>query len=406
MKWLWAATLAGWVWGCGRAEPGTAPVTTDAGPAPVAPSSAAPVVPAAPAAPALAPLSRQELARLFEELSEPDRYFFSDNYVSNETSYLQPSAALSARARKGGAYIGVGPEQNFSYIALTEPALAFIVDIRRANALEHLLYKVIFERAGSRVEFLSLLTGRASGQPGDAGADASIESVLAEVDRRPKSRESFRRLHDELVAEIRDELGIRLSAADRETLDQTHSAFFEAGLDLSFELHEKNGRKYPKLRELLAQEDASGKPGGFLASDAAYQRVRTLQLANRIIPVVGDFAGDRALVRLGAELTRRKLTVSVFYVSNVEQYLMEPDKWQAWTRNVAALPADEQSLFLRCYLDQGRRHPRQLSGHRTASILSSFDHFKARSRARGYGSFFQLVTDGVLEEPSAQSAKN
>lgn len=60
-----------------------------------------------------------------------------------------------------------------------------------------------------------------------------------------------------------------------------------------------------------------------------------------------------------------------------------------------ALPANEQSLFLRCYLDQGRRHPLQLEGHRTATLLASFDHFKWRNKSRGYGSFFQLVTDGV-----------
>ena len=304
---------------------------------------------------------------------------------------------------RGGPLIGVGPEQNFSYIALTDPALAFIVDIRRANALEHLLYKAIFERAESRVEFLALLTGRGPGAGVDAGTGASIESVLAEVDRRPADRESFRRVHAELVAAIRDDHGIRLSSADRETLERTHQAFFDEGLDLSFELHEKNGRKYPKLRELLAQKDESDKAGGFLGSDAAFQRVRALQQKNRIIPVVGDFAGDHALAKVGKELGRRNLTLSVFYVSNVEQYLMEPDKWQAWTRNIAALPSDERSLFLRCYLDQGRRHPLQLPGHRTASVLSSFDRFKARSRSRGYGSFYQLVTDGILEGGDAGS---
>lgn len=121
--------------------------------------------------------------------------------------------------------------------------------------------------------------------------------------------------------------------------------------------------------------------------------MQRLQQQNRVIPVVGDFAGEHALKKIGAELARRDLPVSVFYTSNVEQHLMEPDKWKAWAANIDALPSDERTLFLRCYLDQGRRHPAQMEGHRTASLVSSFDQFKWRNRTRGYGSFFQLVTD-------------
>jgi hypothetical protein len=67
----------------------------------------------------------------------------------------------------------VGPEQNLTYIALTAPQLAFVVDIRRDNALLHLLYRALFERAGSRAEFVALLLGRpyvAAGDPEAAGA--------------------------------------------------------------------------------------------------------------------------------------------------------------------------------------------------------------------------------------------
>jgi len=343
--------------------------------------------------PRRAPLSRAEFARLFTSLSEPDRYFFSDNYISNETSYLQVVPELERRARKHGAYIGVGPEQNFTYIAQTDPDLAFIVDIRRGNALEHLLYKAIFELAESRAEFLALLVGR-DGDPKSApGKDADLGAVLAYIDRLRIDDKAFARIHRKLVDRIRDDYGIALDAKDIETLQHTHHAFFDKGLDLRFELHEKNGRKYPNLRELLTKKDAADATSGFLGSRAAYERVRTLERENRVIPVVGDFAGDHAIAAIGKELRRRDLPVSVFYVSNVEQYLMEPDKWKPWIRNVDALPSNEQSLFVRCYLDQGKRHPSQMPGHRTATITMSFDHFKWRSRSRGYGSFYQLATD-------------
>lgn len=376
--------------GCRGGETGTPPAAAASATerTPTASASALP-----PAAKSRA-LSDQELTRLFRELSEPDRYFFSDNYVSNETSYLQATSDLAKRARKGGAYIGVGPEQNFTYIAELEPELAFILDIRRGNALQHLLYKVLFEEATTRAHFVALLLGRRYEATREPGPGAGIREVLAHAERAPADPKAFADLHAELVRKIGAH-GFTLSADDEKTLRATHQAFFDKGLDLSFELHEKNGRKYPKLRELFASQAPSGREGGFLADEASFRFVQRLQRENRVIPVVGDFAGEKALAAIGAELRKRDLPVSVFYTSNVEQYLMEPDKWKAWAKNIDALPANERSLFLRCYLDQGRKHPLQLEGHRTATFVASFDHFKWRNRSRGYGSFYQLVTDGL-----------
>jgi len=413
-RWVGLGLILALSWGCQRAEATGTSVSTAGSSAALsaAPSASAArhrgsAEPPASASAAVAdpkPLEAKEFARLFRELSEPDRYFFSDNYVSNETSYLQVSADLEGKARKHAGYIGVGPEQNFTYIALTQPELAFIVDIRRGNALEHLLYKAIFGVASSRAEFLSLLIGREHQPKGAPGAEGSIGSVFAHVERIKPERKSFERIHRRMLDIIRDDLGVALSAADLKTLQDTHEAFFDAGLDLRFELHEKNGRRYPSLRDLLAAQDASSKSSGFLGSETLFRRVQKLQRAHRIIPVVGDFAGDHALLEIAKELRRRDLPVSVFYVSNVEQYLLEPDKWKSWMRNIDALPTNEQSLFVRCYLDQGRKHPLQLAGHRTATVLQSFDHFRWRARTRGYGSFYQLATDGALGDDAGADA--
>src|SRR5262245_8024935 len=82
-----------------------------------------------------------EFAHLVARLSEPGGYFDSDNLVSNETSYLHVLPALRTLDLHGGAYVGVGPEQNFSYIAELKPAIAILIDIRRDNMLLHLLFK-------------------------------------------------------------------------------------------------------------------------------------------------------------------------------------------------------------------------------------------------------------------------
>jgi hypothetical protein len=374
---------------CDREQPS---VVRDAPPigTPATPARSAALTPELPA------ISSAEFARLFRELSEPDRYFFSDNFVSNETSYLQVVPLLDTRGRKGGGYVGVGPEQNFTYIALLEPELAFVVDIRRQNALQHLLFKALFDEAESRAHFLALLFGRPWQPPGNAGKDPTIAELLSQVERSKPERAVFDETLRRLIARITDGFGISLSKQDRQTIERTHRAFFDDQLELRFELHDHNARKYPSLGELLAARDPGGAARGFLASEDRFRVVRTLHRKHRIIPVVGDFAGNHALQAVGEELRKRDLPLNAFYVSNVEQYLLEPGKWRPYVANVDALPADERSLFIRCYLDQGRRHPQQMKGHRTATVLQHFDHFKWRQRTRGYGTFWQLAIDGNL----------
>ncbi len=284
---------------------------------------------------------------LVRDLSEPSRAFLTDNWVSNETSYLQPKDQLVGRA--GGAYIGVGPEQNFSYIALAKPEIAFIVDLRRENAMLHLYYKAIFELAESREQFRALLVG---------GADPRIHARIAEL----------------------------LDAKDEATLRAIENVFHEQGLKIRFEMHENNGRTYPTLESLLDED------GSFLSSDEAFRFVQALEREDRILPVVGDFAGPHALRAIGDELRKRKLAVNAFYVSNVEQYVMQDGHWNEWIANVHALPHDERSIFIRCYLDQGRPHPKQMKGHRTATVLQTFDRFESRK----WQSWFELASDSML----------
>src|SRR5262249_47055191 len=146
-------------------------------------------------------------------------------------------------------------------------------------------------------------------------------------------------------------------------------------------------------RELLVQKDPEGKQTGFLASEEAFRFVKEMQMDGRIIPIVGDFAGDRAMPGIADRLKKEGLTVSAFYVSNVEQYLFEPGVWPKWARNIAALPIDDKSLFIRCYLDQGKRHPQEMKGHRTATVLQRIADFNERQASKPWGSFFQVSTE-------------
>src|SRR5215813_12427088 len=105
-------------------------------------------------------ISDAEYWKMVSEFSEPNGYFQYNIVTSNETSYQYVLPELMKTARPGGAYLGVGPEQNFTYIAALQPKIAFIIDIRREMMLEHLMYKSIFEMSPDRLAFTSNLFSR------------------------------------------------------------------------------------------------------------------------------------------------------------------------------------------------------------------------------------------------------
>src|SRR5262245_12558489 len=117
----------------------------------------------------------QSFAARIERLSEEGGDFDTDNLISNERTYLEVIPAIKSAGGSGGVYIGVGPDQNFSYIAQIRPSIAFIIDIRRDNLLLHLLFKALFAASRTRVEYLALLTGRAPPDHIDSWRDDPLE---------------------------------------------------------------------------------------------------------------------------------------------------------------------------------------------------------------------------------------
>src|SRR5678809_93089 len=107
-----------------------------------------------------ASLSDQEFWKLITDLSEPGGNFVFEMYMSNEESFQEILPDLLKRVQPGGVYLGVAPEQNFTYIAALHPKMAFIVDIRRENMIEMLMYKALFEMSPNRADFLSRLFSR------------------------------------------------------------------------------------------------------------------------------------------------------------------------------------------------------------------------------------------------------
>jgi hypothetical protein len=347
---------------------------------------------------ALGPLVRdEELGPLVDRLSEAPGNFPSDNFVSNETSYLDVAPALSEPALRGRALVGVGPEQIFTYAALLEPAVVYIVDIRRGNMLEHLVLRGCFEAGESRAGFLSALLARrprrSHGGDEDAGTKLSTDG-FAPLAAAFASVPPDRALRDEGIARshaLLARLHVVHAPRDDETIARIHDAFFTRGLAIAFTM-KNGGTWYPTLGEMLAERDPNGDQASFLASEERYRRVRRLVLANRVIPVVGDFGGRHALAAVAADMCARGLQLGAFYTSNVEQYVFDARTYGAFVDNVAAMPHDEKSLIVRVWFDQGRPHPLQRPGRRTTSLATSASAFLARAQARPYATYWDVVT--------------
>lgn len=295
---------------------------------------------------------RSTFAGEIAALSEPGGYFDTDNLISNERSYLHVLAALPS-AGVGGVYIGVGPDQNFSYIARLRPARAYIVDVRRDNLLLHLLFKALFSLAEHRAAYLGLLLGREVASDAAHWQTASLARVIAAVDRPADGAASVARLRGRVERAI-SAAGIPLSHEDLATIARFHHAFIEEGLDLRFRSAGRPARRYyPTYRELLLETDREGRPGSFLATDEAYQVVRALQARDLVIPVVGDLGGTRALTAIGQRMRARGERLAAFYTSNVEFYLSRNGTFQQFVRNVAGLPHDDRSVIVRSVFPGG-----------------------------------------------------
>jgi hypothetical protein len=324
--------------------------------------------------PEIKDLSAAEFSRLINELSEEGGYFRSDNFTSNETAYLTVVDKLRQLGATGGAYIGVGPEQNFTYIAKVRPRIAFIVDIRRQAIIQHLMVKAVFHLSPNRLQFFSRLLSKPLTKEAPR-ADASINDLLTFFSKVPGDERTYTANLNEIRKVIQKDFKFALSETDQTSLEYVYKSFRNEGLDIAYRFDGWRGSYFPTLRELILQADQRGKLGNFLVSTEDYNFVRDLHRRNLIIPVVGDFGGKKALAGVGDYLRKNGFKVTAFYTSNVEQYLFEGGSFGAFANNVRKLPIDEKSLFIRAVPNRREPHPAQLPGHRIAQLLQQITVF-------------------------------
>lgn len=320
---------------------------------------------------ALAGFEPGPFAATLAALGEPESGPAADNLVSNEDSAGRAGDDLEARAPRAAVYLGVGPDQNFSYLARCRPVAAYIVDFRRGNALLHLLHRATFRASDDRAAYLTRLLGRKPGpMPADPTADDLVAAFSAAAFDRPGLERSVAQAAADLVSEgsIRPgEAEILATLARRLAGPGMRARFLALAM-------------YPTLGDLIRARTRQGRPAYFLAEEARYRVVRDLQRADGVLPVVGDFAGPHAFRAIGDRLRRLGQTVGVFYASDVEFFLLRSGRFAAFAANLASLLWADNAVLIRTSTRE-INHPERVAGDSSTTILRPVAPFLERARA-------------------------
>lgn len=220
----------------------------------------------------------------------------SHYWISNEHSHFVWHAPLQGL---GGAYLGVGTDQNYLLAGWSRPELLLLMDFDEAIVDLHRAYRVAFTASATPEAFLELWS--------KAGADAHAAHIVAAI---PDPA-----------------LQTRVLRAQRIARPLVHK----------------------RLRKTLHLYKERGIPT-YLDDPAQYAHLRRLWQEDRAFTVRGDLTGDATFVDIAAALRAAGLALSVLYLSNAEQYF---DYVPGFRRNVLALPMSDRSLVVRTLGWQG-----------------------------------------------------
>lgn len=193
----------------------------------------------------------------------------------------------------GGAYVGIGSDQSYSYIAAARSRWAWVMDYDPRVVQNHLRLRAFILASPTPDEFVALF------------APAGKERALAILGEAYADDPRLRTLRWGYVA-TRDE-----------------------------------------LQPYFAAQRKPGRRAGFgwLRDDESYRYIRTLYQQGRLSIKAGDLLMDGAMQAMGAAARELGVPVRIYYTSNA------PTAWggqvtPAYRRNVLALPFDAESLVL------------------------------------------------------------
>ena len=322
--------------------------------------------PAARASVALpARLSDREFWRLVVQFSEPDGYFDSDNLVSNEDTFQTVVPELRRLVRPGGVYLGVGPDQNFTYIVAVRPALSFITDVRRGNLHVHLMYKALIELSVDRADFLSRLFSRR--RPAGLGPGSTVVDLFRAYRTAPADRALYEQNAQAIVAHLTADQRFPLADGDRQAIAAVYAQFAGAGPDSA--VRQQPARQ--PLSELRGASGRSRRPGRApRVSWRTKPRSASSRRPRKRISSSRSSVTSRGRRPCGRSATTCGLMARPSACSIRPTWSAISSRiglWMDFAGNVAALPLDESSTFIRSCFDSCSAG----GGSRSVTLLDS-----------------------------------
>jgi len=342
-------------------------------------------------------ISDAEFWRMISEFSEPGGAYPYENFVSNEWNQQKIIPALKSATRAGEVYIGVGPEQNFTYAAALRAKMAFVLDIRRQNMLELLLYKALFELAPTRADFVSRLFSRK--RPAGLDDKTSATALFAAYEKVASNAD----LYMENLGAIKSSFkthGYSLSSDDITRIEFVYQVFFRGGPAINYSFASISpATSTPSYLQNMTMSDDAGHHWSYLATEENFQYVRELQRKNLFVPLVGDFSGPTTIRSIARYLKEKNANVSAFYASNVESYLDEKQT-TAFYANLLSLPIDSTTTTIR-YVDfmHNTVLPWWISSLSYIQVVSPMSDLANLSRAGNmptYNDVLRLIKDPSL----------
>lgn len=262
--------------------------------------------------------------------SAPSNYTV-DCFVTSELGYSDViSACLPAPDRLDtGAYVGVGPCQNLTYVGALHPRVAIICDSRPDNLLEHLIFKLLVERAADPLDYLLSLFSRTSIERPAAEDLRTPQDLVDAFDAAVVDPTLYGKNLAMLQTEVVQRWGLRAEHVDR--LEYLYGEFFARQLEiLDVRPDSSVAAESPTLREVILARTATGHNFHFLTDPSRFRYVGRLHRLDRIIPVVGNLCEPHSVALVNDLLTRCGERADTIYLSNIEdhvlsRYLMWPD---------------------------------------------------------------------------------
>ena len=190
--------------------------------------------------------------------------------------------------------------------------------------------------------------------------------------------------------------GFGLSEEDENAIRFVYRSFSMGGPDIRYSFPRSDlvgGQWFPTYAELMVQTDLRGVNHSYIASEENFKVLKDYETRNLIVPLVGDFAGERTLRAIGQYLKEHDATVTAFYTSNVEQYLFQGDGWRKFFVNVSMMPSDEHSTFIRAYFNRmGYRFQAPGTGLQSSTLLDPIRRLVAAFSNGDIRTYYDVVS--------------